>query len=188
MNSYFSSALHERSKRLLVYISVTVGLTLPFHSCKKYEDDTELIHFSTVKQRIEGYKILTMHKKGPSNLLPYWHSRFGDFYIYLGKKCASESPGIENYCYGMAVKVYDKKTDSLICEGLWEYVSKKLIYIHFDCLQNDTTTKFPNYIHGIGGPIVKLSTNDLWFRSDESWHDSLKASVPMEIRLAKYSK
>ena len=130
-----------------------------------------------------------MHKFGSSDLLPYWHSRFGDFYIYLGSKCASESVGIENYCYGLGVSVFDKESDSLICEGLWDISSKEVVYIHFDCLASDTTTKFPERIHEIGGPIVKLSNKDLWFRSNKSWNDSLKTwGGPVEIRLAKYEK
>jgi hypothetical protein len=170
----------------LMYIIIGINIFFIYQSCKKYEEDTELIHFRTFKQRIEGYKVLTMHNIGTSDLLPYWNSRFGDFYIYLGKNCASESVGIENYCYGAAVEVYDKKSDSLICKGLWTFSSKESIGISFDCLTNDTTKKFPYSIHGIGGPIVKLSNKDIWFRSDLCWHDSLKMFVPMEIRLARY--
>jgi hypothetical protein len=81
--------------KYLTYILIGICLTISIQSCKKYEDDTEFVHFRTVRQRIEGYKVLTMHRFGSYDLMPYWHSRFGDFYIYLGSKCASESVGIE---------------------------------------------------------------------------------------------
>ena len=152
--------------------------------CKKFEEDDEWIHFRTVKKRIEGLKELTMHQLGPTDLLPYWHSRFGNFYMNL----TLDSYHPYKKGYGYQVKVYDKASDNLICEGQWGFSGKGNIFIHFDCLDTITSLAFPDRLNEIAGTIVKLSNTEMWFKNYSQWLDSLNTNVTWEVRFKEYKK
>jgi hypothetical protein len=171
-----------KSKHNLLISLIGILLMCVHLQCKKFEEDDEWIHFRTVKKRIEGLKELTMHQLGPTDLLPYWHSRFGDFYLDL--TLFPYNPN--NKGDGYKVRVYHKASDSLICEGQWGLGGG--FSIHFDCLDSDTSTSYPNKIHGIYSRIVKLSNSELWLRWYPSWNYILKMMVTEEIRLIEYKK
>jgi hypothetical protein len=159
------------------------SICLVFASCKKFEEDDEWIHFRTVKKRIEGKKELVLHIKGPTDMLPYWHARFGEFYLNF----TLDSYNPHKKGYGYQLKVVDKKTDNIICNGQWGFLGAD-VFIEFVCLYSDTSKSFPNNIQGISYPLVKLSNTEMWMRADSSWHSGLKKTVGLtEARFQAYN-
>ena len=151
-------------------------------ACKKYDDDTEFIHLKRVKKRIEGKKRLIMHRMGKTDLMPYWKSRFGEFYLDFTLK--PENPYKSGY--GFDLKVYDINTDTLICDGFWYYVADAYqIGLEFNCLDQYIGEEFPNNLQGISYPTVKLSEKDLWMRA-YSQNPISRVDELIEARFLKY--
>jgi hypothetical protein len=174
----------KRCRLRLVTSIMLLCMGFVFSGCKKFEEDDEWIHFRTVKKRIEGLKELTMHQLGPMDLLPYWHSRFGDFYLDL--TLISYHPYKKGH--GYQVMVYNKTSDSLICEGQWGFMGSERIFIHFDCLDTITSLDFPDRVNEIPGTIVKLSNTEMWLKNYSQWLDSLNPNVTREVRFKEYKK
>lgn len=172
----------KRYRLRLLSIILLASICLVFDSCKKFEEDEEWIHFRTVKKRIEGKKELISHTLGSeTDLIPYWNSRFGEFYLdfTLIQKNSNQKGD------GYILNVYDKVNDVLLCSGRWGKIYDDQFYLEFECLFSDTTQSFPQSVSSIGGSIVKLSNSDLRIKKFTT-HPVTKKSVMMEAQFIQY--
>jgi hypothetical protein len=152
-------------------------------SCKKFDEDPELIHLRTVRHRIEGLKVIESHTIGNTDVNAYWHERFGDFYLDFTLYDYNPHSG-----EGYKLMVFDKATNTKICDGIWSFRGSRAIVFYFDCLASDTSTSWPLRIHGAGGNILKLSNKDLWLHSEGIIPELVASPVVQEIKIVQYKK
>lgn len=164
--------------------SIIFSFTILFvlQGCKKYDDDKQLIHFRTVPQRITGKREIKTFRWNNIDLLSVMQKRYGDFYVEF----SYDDPNNITPVFGRRFNVYQKKTDSLLCDGTWGFrgVDRRYIFIGSKCIGSDTSSLFPEYVDDLSGTIVKLSNKELICKHPDPANTPI--SWVQELHFVKY--
>lgn len=168
----------------IVFVVCSLNILALNPGCKKFDEDPELIHLRTVRHRIEGLKTISQHTIGNTDLNPYWQQRFGDFYIDFTLNNYNSHSSSSGY----KLKVYQKGTNDLLCNGEWYFTESDYITFYFNCLDTIQETTWPDRIHGGSGYIIRLSNKEMWLRVDGIQNDLQEGLQVQEVRFTDYEK